>query len=84
MLVDQKKPLIITICEVTPNTANERTVKDYEIPGYSIHPVNIDLEDIGRGIAVYTHSSLDKSITQIQPDLSFDGASSSRNRLSWR
>ena len=73
-LVKQKKPLVITVCEVKPKNAKERVLKDYEIPGYSLHPVNLELEDTGRGIAVYTHSSLDNSIIQIQPDISFDEA----------
>ena len=72
-LVEQK-PLIITICEVKSKNAKERSVKDYEIPGYSMHPVNLDLEGTGRGIDIYTHSSLDNSVTLIQPDLSFDEA----------
>ena len=73
-LVEQNKSLIITVCQIKPKNAKERSVKDYDIPGYSIHPVNLDLEDTGRGIAIYTHSSLDKLLTQIQPDLSFDEA----------
>ena len=44
---------------------------DYEIPGYSLHTVNLST-DIGRGIAVYSHNSLDKSTIQIDPDISFE------------
>ena len=33
----------------------------------SIHSVNLECNDSGRGIAVYTHSSLDKSIVHTQP-----------------
>ena len=42
-LVEQKKPLVITVCEVKPKNAKERVLKDYEIPGYSLHPVNLEL-----------------------------------------
>ena len=44
---------------------------DYEISGYSLHPVNLST-DIGRGSAVYSHESLDKSTIQINPDISFE------------
>ena len=37
---------------------------DYKIPGYTLHPVNLDKEK-GRGIAVYTIATLDKSVNQI-------------------
>ena len=44
---------------------------DYEISGYSLHPVNLST-DIGKWIAVYSHESLDKSTIQIDPDISFE------------
>ena len=37
--IQKEKPLVITICEVK-SKHNERTEKDFSIPGYSIHPVN--------------------------------------------
>ena len=46
---------------------------DYNIPGFSLHPVNLDT-NIGRGIAVYTKEELDKSAIQIDSDLSFEEA----------
>ena len=67
----QEKTLIIAVCEVKPKNGNERTLKDYKIPGFSIHPVNLD-STTGRGIAVYTHNSFDKSTIQIKPELRFD------------
>ena len=70
-LIQNKKPLIVAVCEVKPKTAKERTLKDYEIPNYSLHPVNLN-NSTGRGIAVYTHSSIDKSIVQIKPNLNFE------------
>ena len=47
---------------------------DYDIPDYTLHPVNLDPSSKGRGIAVFTHSSIEKSTIQIQPDLSFEEA----------
>ena len=40
---------------------------------YTLHPVNLDSKT-GRGIAVYAHKSLDKSIIQIKPAVSFEEA----------
>ena len=54
--------------------AKERSLEDYEIPGYSIHSVNLECNDGGRGIAVYTHNSLDKSIVHTQPELAYQEA----------
>ena len=44
---------------------------DYNIPGYSIHPVNLD-NKIGRGLAVYSKDELDKSVIQVDGDSSFE------------
>ena len=40
--VERKKPHIIAICEVKPKIPRERTELGYVIPGYSLHPVNLD------------------------------------------
>ena len=46
---------------------------DYEIPEYSFHPINLDREkNFGRGVVVYTHNSIDKSVVQITPDDKFE------------
>ena len=44
---------------------------DYNIPGYTLHSVNLD-KKVGRGIAVYTNSTLDKSVNQIDFNLKFE------------
>ena len=44
---------------------------DYETPNYTLHSINLD-NNIDRGIAVYSHASIDKSIIQINPDIIFD------------
>ena len=69
--IEDKKPLIIAVCEVKLKNGKERDLKEFEIPNYSLHPVNLD-NNTGRGIAVYTHYSLDKSTIQITPNLSFE------------
>ena len=66
--------MIIALCDVKPKNAKERSLEDYEIPGYSIHSVNLESNDGGRGIAVYTHSSLDKSIVHTKPELAYQEA----------
>ena len=69
--IQQEKPMIVAVCEVKPKNSQER--HDYEIPGFSLHHTNLH-ESTGRGIAVYTHSSLDQSVVQIKSDLGFQEA----------
>ena len=49
----------------------ESSVIDYDIPGYSIHPINLD-NDTGRCIAIYSKDALEKSVIQIDSDSSFE------------
>ena len=73
--IHREKPLIVAICEVKPkNPSKERTNEDYQIPDYELHPVNLLNTDPGRGIAVYTHSSISKSVTQVKLDINFEEA----------
>ena len=71
--IEREKPLIVAVSEVKPKHSNDRDLLDFEIPGYSLHPVNID-ETTGRGIVVYTHKSLEKSTVQIKPEILFEEA----------
>ena len=66
-----KKPLVIAVCEVKPKNPHERAEPDYDIPGYSIHQVNLD-SSIDRCVVLYTCSSLDKSVIQIIPEIAFE------------
>ena len=68
--IEKEKPLIIAVCEVKPKSTKERSLKDYEIPNFDLHQVNLESQD-GRGIAVYTHSSISKSTIQVIPNSSF-------------
>ena len=62
--VNQEKPHILAVSEVKiKNPRKEHASEDYTISGYSLHPINLD-KSSGRGILVYTHSSIDKSVTQ--------------------
>ena len=70
-LIQREKPLIIAVCKLKPINNKKRTLQDYEIPGYSFQPVNLE-SHIGRGFAVYTHSSRDQSVVQIEPMLDFE------------
>ena len=70
-LVERKKPLVIAVCEAKPkNSKTERSEQDYEIPNYNLHQVNL-YNNTGRGIAVYTHKSLEKSTIQIRSSQDF-------------
>ena len=70
-LVESKNPHVPAVCEVKPKNPGERSSKDYEIPNYSLHPINL-YNNVGRGIAVYTHQSLDKSTIQIKSNQDFE------------
>ena len=59
---------MIAICEVKPK--NTQQVFNYQIPNYTLHPINLDSKT-GRGIAVFTHSFIEKSVIQIKSDLNF-------------
>ena len=59
--INCEKPLIVAICEVKPkNSVKERTTEDFQIPDYELHPVNLHNTDPGRGVAIYTHSSISR------------------------
>ena len=71
--IEKEKPMIVAMTEVKPkNLAKERALIDYEIENYTLHPVNLLNTDPGRGIAVYTHKSLEKSIAEITSDVKFE------------
>ena len=44
---------------------------DYVIPNYTLHSSNLE-KDIGRGMAVYSHVSIDKSMIEIRSDIQFE------------
>ena len=68
--IEQQKPLIIALCEVKPKNLSSRSIKDYKIQGYRMYPVNLDSQ-LGRGIAIYIHSSIENYVTQISTSLEF-------------
>ena len=62
----QEKPIIVAISEAKlKNSTKERVIEDYQNPNYSLHPANLT-NNIGRGMAIYTHTSLDKSVVEIK------------------
>ena len=72
--ISTEKPLIVAISEVKPKTnSNNLTDQDYMIPGYTLHPINLNSEE-GRGIAVYTHEAIEKSVIQINMESCFEEA----------
>ena len=70
-LIEIEKPLIVAVTELKQKNPSEGNEMDYNIPGYSIHPINLD-NKIGRGLAVYSKEELDKSVIQIDGDSSFE------------
>lgn len=70
--IQKNKPLIIAITEVKPkNRTKDRLLIDYELENYVLHPVNLNSEDSGRGIAVFIHKSLEKSVADITTAVKF-------------
>ena len=69
----RENPLLIAVSEIKAKNLNvkERTIQNYKIPNYSIHPLNLETR-IGRGMAIYTHNSIDESVIEIKPDVGFD------------
>ena len=75
-LIEVEKPMVVAVSEVKSKTTAVRQMQDYQIPGFTLHPINLKPEDrnIGRGIAVYTHSSIDKSVVQLNSIAEFEEA----------
>ena len=72
-IIKREKPLILAICEAKPkNSTKERTEQDYKLQDYMLHPINITPGSPGRGILVYTHDSISKSVAQISLSTKFD------------
>ena len=70
--IQKDKPLIIAVYEIKPkNSEKIRSLLDNKIPGYTIHPVNLDSK-IGIGMAIYTHYSIEKSVIEIKPEIKFE------------
>ena len=69
--IEIERPMIVAISEVK-SKQRTRTV-DGNIPNYTLHPVNLT-NNIGRGIAVYTHTSIDKSVIQIKSKIEYEEA----------
>ena len=70
--MEREKPLIVAVCEMEPKNSKQCEMLDYTNSDYSIHPVNLDPNNSSRGIAVYTHNSIEKSAIQIKPKLWFE------------
>ena len=45
--IEAEKPLIVAVSKVKQKNHAEISEMDYDIPGYSIHPINLD-NDTGR------------------------------------
>ena len=71
--IDSVKPHIVAICEVKRKNGICLTKMDFEIQGYTLHPLNLD-NDVGRGIAIYVADDLEKSVNQIESLSKFEEA----------
>ena len=64
------KPFLVAVCEVKPKNGKFE-LQDYAIPNFNFHSQNLDNVS-GRGIIIYSHHSIDKSVIQVQPGEHFD------------
>ena len=69
-MIKQQRSLLIAIREIQPKRPTDRTIKDYKIPDNAQYQTNLD-KVVGRGIAIYAHSSISHSINEIALDHSF-------------
>ena len=68
--IENEKPLVVAITEMKPKNPGTSQI-EYDIPNYTLHPVNLTNNN-GRGIAVYTHTSIDKSVIQIKSKIDYE------------
>ena len=66
-VIQIENPLLVAISEVKLKNSRERTM----IPNYTLHSINLD-KDIARGMAVYSHVSIDKSMIEMISDIQFE------------
>ena len=70
--IESEKPLIVAVSEVKmKNPTKKRVIEDYQIPNYNLHDINLT-NDVGRGIAVYIHKSIEKSAVEIKLESKFE------------
>ena len=69
--IELHKPLIVAVCEAKTKNSKERSLLDYDIPNFTLHHVNLD-KDVGRGIALYSHASIDRSVIQVKSEIAFN------------
>ena len=67
--IELHKPMIVAVCEAKTKNSKERSLLDYDIPNFTLHHANLE-NDIGRGIALYSHSSIDRSVIQVKSEIS--------------
>ena len=69
--ISLEKPMIVAVCEVKNKNGNNRDIVEYEIEGFKLFHVNL-ANTSGRGIAVYIHNSMEKSVQHISSKLNFE------------
>ena len=74
--------MIVAACEVNTKNSKDRCLLDYDIPNFTLHPVNLD-NDVGRGIALYPHASIDRSVIQVKSEITFEEACMLEVVLTW-
>ena len=64
--------MIVAITEAkSKSKTKDRLLMDYELENYSLHPLNLQNSDRGRGIAIYPHKSLEKSVADVTTSIEF-------------
>ena len=67
-----EKPMIVAVTEINPKNGKDMNEADYSLDGFSMHPVNLENPKNGRGIIIYTHNSIEKSVIKLKVTNAFE------------
>ena len=71
-IVQEYHPSIVAVNEVMPkNMSTPRDPVEFQIKGFKPFPLNLDAKQ-GRGMIIYIHESLEKSVTEIEVKSKFN------------
>ena len=71
--ISNEKPHVVAICEMKlKNNIRQRTIEDYAITGYTMFQTNLNIVNNRRGIAIYIHSSIEKSTTEVKLNIEYE------------
>ena len=67
-----EKPMIVAVTEINLKNGKDMNEADYSLDGFSMHPVNLENPKNGRGIIIYTHNAIEKSVIKLKVTNAFE------------